>query len=37
MFSESVRPIWFAPIALIADGTLSTSIPELAVGVGAVG
>jgi hypothetical protein len=37
MFSESVRAIWFAPTALMAAGTLSTSIPVLAVGVGAVG
>jgi hypothetical protein len=37
MFSEPVRAICPAPTALIAAGTLSTSIPEPAVGVGAVG
>jgi hypothetical protein len=37
MFSESVRAICAAPTALIAAGTLSTSIPVPATGVGAVG
>jgi hypothetical protein len=37
MFSEPVRAICPAPTALTLAGTLSTSIPDPAVGVGAVG
>ena len=37
MFSEPVRSICLAPSALTPAGTLSTSMPEPTVGVGAVG